>query len=78
MACSTRSLTALLILLALGQMPLDAGNIYWTDKGDFSIRRGEMDGSGVPEVLLGPADGLGIPQNKKIKRKGSELFYLIV
>ena len=67
--------TVLVILGALGSGRLWAGAVYWTDKEDFTIRRGDMDGSGPPVVLLTPADGLGIPQGIGLDPAAGKMYF---
>ena len=72
---STGFLAISLILSSVGSGPVLANQMYWTDKDDFRIRRGDMDGSSPPVVLLSTADGLGIPQGIGLDVAGGKMYW---
>jgi hypothetical protein len=66
------------LLLGIGHGPVLAeGLVYWTDKGDDfpGIYRGDMDGSGPYEILLGRADGLGEPRGLGLDLAGGKMYW---
>ena len=52
--------------------PVLAGNVYWTDKEDFTIRRGDMDGIEPMEVLV---SGLGQPRGLGLDLAGGKMYW---
>jgi hypothetical protein len=72
------SLRLLLVLLLLGSGAgpvLAAGTIYWTDKNDATIWRGDMDGSGPQELLLDWNDGLVEPRGLGLDVAAGKMYW---
>ncbi len=68
-------LTMLLILGSTGTDRLFANLVYWTDKNDATIRRGDMDGSGPSQILLDWSNGLIEPRGLGLDIAAGKMYW---
>ncbi len=52
-----------------------AGTVYWTDKNDATIWRGDMDGIGSKELLLDRSDGLSDPRGLGLDVAAGKMYW---
>jgi len=64
-----------LILAGVGSGQLLGGRVYWTDKNDSTIWRGDMDGSGPREMLLDWSDGLVEPRGLGLDVGAGKMYW---
>ena len=70
-----RLLTMVLVLGGVGPGQLSGGAVYWTDKNDATIWRGDMDGSGPKEMLLDWTDGLIEPRGLGLDVAAGKMYW---
>ena len=56
------------------EMEVVGNKLYWTNEGTVQIQRGNIDGTGKPEEVFGPADKLKFPLGLKLNATSGKLY----